>query len=250
LEGKERNVPACDFDYCFPGDELGFKWTVLVGKERFGKAWMGTTVPMKGSMGAFSVDKCLEFMEENGDQEGKVIVKVDQEPDIGVLVEGIKEERGSSRTIPEEAPVASKGSMGVGERAVQELEGEIRSLFLAFERRTGGVLDAKERIVAFMPEYAAYLINRLGEGRDGKVPYQRIKGKVPTVMGLEFGEKVYFKKKHGNKLEKIKARWELGVFVGVKRKSNELLVVNKEGSRYVRSPPFFPRNPSHRPDIP
>jgi hypothetical protein len=32
--GKERKMPAYSWDYCFPGDEFGFKWTVLVGKER------------------------------------------------------------------------------------------------------------------------------------------------------------------------------------------------------------------------
>ena len=34
LEGKTRDRPEYSFDYCFPGDELGYKWTVLVGKER------------------------------------------------------------------------------------------------------------------------------------------------------------------------------------------------------------------------
>ena len=29
---RERSVPEYSLDYCFPGDELGFKWTVLVGK--------------------------------------------------------------------------------------------------------------------------------------------------------------------------------------------------------------------------
>ena len=28
--GKERNLPEYSWDYCFPGDELGFKWTILV----------------------------------------------------------------------------------------------------------------------------------------------------------------------------------------------------------------------------
>ena len=34
--GGERKLPEYSWDYCFPGDELGFKWTVLVGKERLG----------------------------------------------------------------------------------------------------------------------------------------------------------------------------------------------------------------------
>ena len=31
---EERKLPEYSFDYCFPGDEFGFKWAVLVGKER------------------------------------------------------------------------------------------------------------------------------------------------------------------------------------------------------------------------
>lgn len=31
--GKERGLSEYAFDYCFPGDELGFKVTVLVGRE-------------------------------------------------------------------------------------------------------------------------------------------------------------------------------------------------------------------------
>ena len=34
---KERLMPEYSFDYCFPGDEMGFKWTVLVGRERRSK---------------------------------------------------------------------------------------------------------------------------------------------------------------------------------------------------------------------
>ena len=30
-DGKERRLPEYSWDYCFPGDELGFRWTVLVG---------------------------------------------------------------------------------------------------------------------------------------------------------------------------------------------------------------------------
>ena len=31
---KERLLPEYSWDYCFPGDEMGYKWTVLVWKER------------------------------------------------------------------------------------------------------------------------------------------------------------------------------------------------------------------------
>ena len=64
--GKERKLPEYSWDYCFPGDELGFKWTILVGKERGTKGWMAAAVPQKGiSTGRYTTDKCLELIEEN-----------------------------------------------------------------------------------------------------------------------------------------------------------------------------------------
>ena len=62
-KGKERILPDYSWDDCFPGDELGYTWTVLVGKERKTGMWMATTDPMKGSTGGFTVDKMLEFIE-------------------------------------------------------------------------------------------------------------------------------------------------------------------------------------------
>eukprot|EP00973_Karenia_brevis_P079053 10969066-Karenia_brevis.AAC.1 len=69
---------------------------------------------------------------------------------------------------------------------------------------------AKERIVAFIPAYAAYLYSRLHRRDDGEVAYERVKGEKPSVVGLEFGEK---------------------------RKSNEFLIADEEGirkSRFIR----------------
>ena len=39
-----------------------------------------------------------------------------------------------------------------------------------------------------------FLLNRLIVGEDGKVAYERVKGKKPSTLGLEFGEKILFKK--------------------------------------------------------
>ena len=100
--------------------------------------------------------------------------------------------------------------------------------------RLGRKVDARERIVAFIPEYAAYLLSRLLQGDDGKVAYERVKGKKPTVLGVECGEKVLYKIKLGSKLEKINARWDYGIFVGVRRRSGELMFATKEGILLVR----------------
>ena len=199
---------SINYDYFFPGDEFGFKWTVLVGKERMSKSWLATAVPQKGASGRFATDKCIEFFEENGDGDAKVIIKTDQEPSIEYLVQDIIDTRKEGRTVIEESPVQSSGSNGVVERGVQEIEGGIRALLLGLQERIKRKIDARERIISFMPEYAAYLVNRLNQGEDGKVPYERIKGKKPTVLGIEFGEKLLFKKKKGLKMEKPSPRWE------------------------------------------
>ena len=102
--GKDRKLPEYSWDYCFPGDELGFKWIVLVGRERSCKSWMATAIPSKGSTGKFGVDKCLEFFEENGDSQGTIIIKSDQEPAMGFLLKELVEARPEGRTIVEEAP--------------------------------------------------------------------------------------------------------------------------------------------------
>ena len=80
-----------------------------------------------------------------------------------------------------------------------------------------------------MPEYAAYVVNRREVGADGKTAYERSKGKKVKCLGVEFGEKVMFKKKPKDKMDKLGSRWEYGIFVGVRPRSGELLVAIATG---------------------
>ena len=133
-EGKGRKLPEYPFDYCFPGDELGLKRTILVGKERMSKSWFATAVPQKGASGRFATDKCVEFFQENGDGGGKVIIKTDQEPSIQYLENDMVDSRREGRTIVEESQVKSSRSNGAVERGVQKIEGGVRALSSRFAR--------------------------------------------------------------------------------------------------------------------
>eukprot|EP00973_Karenia_brevis_P045980 6368223-Karenia_brevis.AAC.1 len=106
-----------------------------------------------------------------------------------MLMSCLQQERPDVKTVVEEAPKKVKGSNCIVDRAVQEIDGIIRAILLSFEERMKKEINAKERLVAFMPAYAAYLYNRLHRGEDGKVAYERIKGKKPSVVAIEFGEK-------------------------------------------------------------
>ena len=125
-----------------------------------------------------------------GDRGSRILVKTDQEPAIKTWSKDLVEAREDGRTILEESPVRSSGSNGRAERAVQTLEGQIRILLLGLEDKLGTKVDAREPIVTYMPEYAAYLLNRLEVGKDGKTAYERTKGKRSQVLGVQFGEKV------------------------------------------------------------
>ena len=228
-------LPEFSWDYCFPGDEDGHKLTVLVGKERRTGMIMAATIPRKGSTGMFAVQKCLEFINECGAAEAKIIVKTDAEPAILALVADIKKARVGLETIEEVSPVGSSGSNGKVERAVQSVEGQLRTMKSAFEERIGRKIMSEERIVLFLTEYCSYLWNRLHVGDDGLTAYEKVKGKKASVLAVEFGEKMLYKIKNKNKLEKINARWEYGIFVGVKKLSNELWVATKDGLKSVRS---------------
>ena len=106
---RERNVPEYGFDYCFPGDEMGFKWTVLVGKERLTGNFFATTVPSKGGKGRFDVNRIMEFIAECGDSSNDIILKSDQEPSMAFLLKEVMLERGSASDMP-----TAHGSFGEG----------------------------------------------------------------------------------------------------------------------------------------
>ena len=62
-------------------------------------------------------------------------------------------------------------------------------------------------------------------------------GKKAEVLGLEFGEKVLWKSPAGAKMEKLNARWGYGLFMGVRARSNELIIADRDtnGLKYVRT---------------
>ena len=78
----ERSLPEFSFDYAFPGDEFGYKLTVLVGRERGTGMTMASVLPDKGSKGKFAADRAMEFLTERGRGSGDIIIKTDQESAI------------------------------------------------------------------------------------------------------------------------------------------------------------------------
>jgi hypothetical protein len=64
-----------------------------------------------------------------------------------------------------------------------------------------------------------------------------VKGKKAEAMGLEFAEKVMWKHPPGKVMQKINSRWSYGLFIGVRVKSNELIIMDQDTKtvKYVRT---------------
>ena len=202
---ENHRVREFSFDYCFMGNENG-KVTILVGRERTTGMTMATVVPAKGSSGQFAVLKALDFVRLCGAEETDIVVKSDQEPAIAIFIKDLVQARRGVATVVEESPVASSQSNGVVERAIQGVEGLIRTLKCACEARWGVQLRPEEKTVVFLAEYAAYLLNKLEVGKDGRTAWERSRGKRGMVMAVEFGERVLWRVRPSGKLVKMSPR--------------------------------------------
>ena len=85
----ERGLDEFHMDYCFPGDEFGFKLVILVVVERYTGMKASIVVPRKGSTGNFAARRAIELINECGNKDVDIIVKTDQEPSIEYLVDDI-----------------------------------------------------------------------------------------------------------------------------------------------------------------
>ena len=137
--------------------------------------------------------------------------------------------------MAELSPVGDSKSNGFIERTIQSVEGQIRTLRSATESRMGRKLVPGSALFSWLITHAANLINLYEVGQDGRVPYQRLRGRKLQAELLEFGECVHFQPLDHSKLGKAELRWMDGVFLGIRLSSGEKLIGNEEGIFKVRS---------------
>ena len=66
-------------------------------------------------------------------------------------------------SAPESSPEGSSQSNGIAERAVQSVEGQVRTMKLALERRVSCKIPVDHKIMTWMVESAADLLNKFLE---------------------------------------------------------------------------------------
>ena len=230
----EVGMPEIHLDFMFMGEEgEERKWTILVAKERSTKMTMASVVPSKSS-GVFAARRVVAFMREIGCEFGDITMKSDNEESIKALVTEVTRVRaaggGPGRTNVESSKAYSSASNGMVERGLRSVQGMIRVLRSALEDKLGVKVDGGHSVWPWLVEYAAFLLNRGEVSHDGKTAYERCKAKRGRMPGLEFGEKVLWRRRPvGNHLAKLTCLWEDGIFLGVKGSSGEFIVGDTQG---------------------
>merc|ERR1712026_515647 len=136
-------------DFMFMGDE-GSEETlaVLVAKERSTGMLMATVAPRK-SEGVWLAARVMAFMRECGCEVEPVIMKNDGEPALVKVVEEIgrlRAAKGGRGMVIENSPVGSSASNGYIERAIQGVQGMVRTWRSTLEEKWGVRLDPQHRI--------------------------------------------------------------------------------------------------------
>ena len=195
-------------------EDVGRNLTMLIVKERLTKAVMGTVLPSK-TRGEFAARRVVAFMRELGCEHCVINVKSDNEPAVMALVQEVGRWRaaaGGRKMNVETSAAYSSQSNGVAESGVKTVLGHIRVLKSALEAKLGILISQDHAVLPWLVEYAGWLVNRAEVGHDGKTPYERSKGKVAKLHGMEFGEAVLWKRRPvAGALGKLSCLWGDGI---------------------------------------
>ena len=221
-----RAQPLLVMDYCFvkhAGDERFL--TCLVGRVYPSMTVFASPCAQKGP-DSYVTRRLAGFLKACGlttfnymcDQEGAIRTMITE------VIEVTKSRGEWIGAIPEHSPVGESQSNGRAERAVQQVEDQVRTLLCDLEERLGHSLKPHDPVLSWMIEYAAVVINKYQPHEStGSTAYMALHGKDVEERLAYFGEKVYFhvpKRRRSN----LDCRWGVGIFLGTLMTTTEVLV--------------------------
>ena len=202
---KQNRDPKITELHCFLGSAADTRPRCILVAKQFGtKFLLASVVPLKGA----SHESCF---------------KSDQQAALGDLLQEVVKRRGDAKW---RRPQAN----GVIERENLSVEGHVMVLKDAFEARLGKKVPSDHAALAWLVEFAAVLINRYEVGHDGRTPYERLREKSSKLLGLEFGERLHFRRcRAAARMAKLDVSWQDGVFLGYRSLRGEVVVGTAEG---------------------
>ena len=261
---SESTVPVLAMDYAFmkerivneanesddKADEVG-EAKFLVMKDSKSKYTFGIPVPTKGVDDQhWAVKRLLQAIDFLGYPH--IVLKCDQESALKAVIESAKTYKGEAveidgevadlshvlenkQIVLERSPVGDSRANGMVERTIQSVEGQIRTLRDALEDRIKLKLNADDCVIPWLIQNAGEIISNFSVGPDGKVPFQRVRGRKMRRELVEFGEMVHWMPADQLHRGKFEARWHNGIWLGVRPQTSEVLIGTPQGVFKARS---------------
>ena len=204
---------------------------MLIVRDRKGKDIRSHPVPSKGVTHPCLASALMADLDFMGYK--RVIPKSDQEPSIVALCDAVKN-GWLGEIVPEASPKGESKSNGEVERAVQSVHGLARTLKDFLKQQSGIPLGSRSALLAWLVEHCSILLVLFHNGvpHDGHTANMRLKGKPWRVEMPSLGECVDYRKRTRHKVD---SRWSRGVFVGVRVKITEHVVMDETGTHVVQS---------------
>ena len=211
------------------------KANILIARDSKSRVCVAIPVPKKGADSEdWNLKETLRFLDVLG--YSNIILKSDQERALASLIKKIRTHRGDqTQTMQDNTPVGDSRSNGLVERTIQTVQGQIRTMRSALEARLGIKVAPNSPAFAWLVSHAANIITLCEVGTDGRVPYQRLRGRKMQPEPVEYGESVMCLPLTNFDLGNAEARWIPGVFIGMKLNSGEKVVATENGIIKVRS---------------
>ena len=226
-QGALNNEIAAD--YCFLRNAArDVSQPVLVDRDRRTGIYIAHAVNFKGAGVEWIAKQMLRDVRKCG-YHGRVVSKTTGEPAILDLMGEVARLRGDLPTVLEHGAPGDSQSNGFVERAIRSVEDMIRTHKLALEEKIGEVLKVDTAAMAWLVEHCADILNKCQQGKDGRTPYERLRGKQFSGSMLEFGSQVMLKVMDKVSGGVMQERWVEGTWLGSRFTTLEHLVARMSG---------------------
>ena len=189
---------------------------------------------MKGASVEFPARRVLAFIKELGMETVPLVLKSDQKPAIISVIKNIVDKR-KAQTFPEHSPVEASQSNGVVERAIQSVQGQMRTLRLATsEKLHNAEIGPTHVLIPWLCRHSSWILDKFQPRWSGQTAYKSMRGKDYIGELIKFGECCMLHIADISK-DKLKPRWQKGCYVGRLDKTNEALLITPSGVVKARS---------------
>ena len=227
---EAREVPTISIDFIFPGTEQlsARKNAQLVMFDNESEAIWAYRTGRKHNP-AWLVPTMMQDLEEAGYGSCRICVRSDQENIIKNIKKELIEQR-TGPTVPQESPVKESQCNGKMEKAIQNLEGQMRTLRCAIESETGVWVHPRSRMYNYMLHWACSILTRYRVTSWGRTPFQTLTGHQCSRPIAPFGTSVLWKEVlKGTERKKGDTDWHKGIFLGIRWRTSEVIVGTSNG---------------------